>query len=232
MGINTYNKRVTLRLMRFIDIKVLIWKDIQREFRSFHQLGAVIAFLSGTSYLVYFFSGKETFEEWNLLFWIVYLFVSFFTGYRVFEEELVKYRVLTYQLYHPNVIYLARNIYLFLLLVLLGILLFLIFNLLMPISVGYLFDWFLLLITFNIGNSIILSFNSFLSSQSVNQTLMFSVLVLPLTFPLFGAGFLTSLLLLQGGHILDSGSQLKIMVGINLFSIALVSILLPYIWKN
>jgi len=218
--------------MVFGDIRILIWKDIQREFRSFYQLGAVIAFLSGTSYLVYFFSGKESLEEWNLLFWIVYLFVSFFTGYRVFEEELGKYRVLTYQFYHPNVIYIARNIYLFFLLVVLGILLFLIFNLLMPIYVGHWIDWFLLLITFNLGNSIILSFNSFLSSQTANQTLMFAVLVLPLTFPLFGAGFLTSLLLLQGGQIFDAASQLKILMGINLFSIALVSILLPYIWKN
>lgn len=102
----------------------------------------------------------------------------------------------------------------------------------MPLPEFRLLPWLLLILLFNIGCSVIFCFNSLLSGQGVNQTLIFTVMVLPLTFPLFGAGYITSLVLLKGGELLDPGSQIKIILGINLFSIAMVQMLLPYIWKN
>ncbi len=213
-------------------IILLLRKDFLREFRSFQQLGAVFAFLTGAAYLVYFFSRKDGPEEWNLLYWIVLLFVSFFSGYRVFEEDLGRYKALSHQLYDPFLLYLVKNIFLFILLNCLALLLFFIFLILMPPGEINYIGWVALLLVFNAAVSIIFSFNSILSSQSSNQSLLFTVLVLPLVFPLFGAGYLTGLSILSGGEIFGEASQIRIIFGITLFAIALVFIILPLIWKN
>jgi len=213
-------------------IVILLKKDFLKEFRSFHQLGAVLAFLTGAAYLVYFFSRKDGPEEWNLLYWIVFLFVSFFTGYRVFEEDLGRYKALSHQLYDPFLIYLVKNLFLFILLNVLSFLLFFVFLILMPPGNVNYFDWLGLMLLFNAAVSVIFSFNSILSSQVSNQTLLFTVLVLPLVFPLFGAGYLTGLAILNGTGVFGDASQFRIIFGITLFAIALVFLILPFIWKN
>ncbi|HQX43083.1 MAG: heme exporter protein CcmB [Saprospiraceae bacterium] len=210
----------------------LVRKELVYEWRSLYQIGGVLAFLFGVSYLIYFFSGGANPELWNLLYWLVFMFLCFFTGSRVFEEDTQRFKIISYQLLHPFKLFAAKSVYLFVLLNVLGVLLWSVLSLLIPLSENALSNWLILLIFFNTGMSLILTFSSFLASQGQGKTLLLTVLVLPLSFPLMGTAFETGLKILNGYGFDIYFSGLRIIIGINLFVLAMIIFLVPLTWKN
>ena len=210
----------------------LVWKELVYEWRSLYQLGGVIAFLFGVSYLIYFFSGGGSPELWNLLYWLVFMFLCFFTGSRVFEDDTQRFKIISYQLLHPFKLFAAKSAYLFILLNVLGILLWGVLSILIPLVKSELRGWMILLLFFNTGMALILTFSSFLASQGQGKTLLLTVLVLPLSFPLLGTAYETGLKILNGYEFESFFSGLRIIVGINLFVLAMIVLLVPLTWKN
>lgn len=213
-------------------IAEIIRREVLKEFRSFHQIGSVLVFLLGCSYLVYFFASHASLELWNLMFWMIHLFTGFYAGYRVFEDDLGRYRVLTNQLFDYGSLFVARTIFLFTFLSLVSLLQFVLFNILVPIPDIRIFDWVALVALVNFGLSLVFCFNSFLSSQGNQRTLLFAVLALPLSFPIFGSAYLSGIQVLQSQINFWDIAPIRIIFSINLFALALVYILMPLIWRN
>ena len=177
----------------------LIRKDLLFEWRSLYQISGLLAFLLGVAYLIYFFVGSPILETWNLLFWLVLLFLSFFIGSRLFEEDAIRYKSYLHQMVSPVQLFLAKVIFSFFLLTVLSVLLF---------------------------------SGAFLAALGQNRTILLTILTLPLSFPSFGLSYSIGLRFLEGNSIKDCISNFQPMLAIDLISLALVIILLPYTWKN
>ncbi len=211
---------------------VFIRKEFINEWRSLYQLGGLMSFLLGVCFLIYFFSGGAQPRLWNLMFWIVYLFLSFFTAARIYEEDNTKYRIYIYQLADPILLFASKAIYLTLLLTALGLLLNLVLNILIPMNNAFNLLWILLLVLVSLGFAILTCFTSFISSHGQSKQVLMVVITLPLCFPLMGMAFsfADSLLLAENSRVLlDKAYPI---VAIDLLAIALVVILLPLSWKN
>ncbi len=222
-----------LTLRQYMKILIaLIRKDVLFEWRSLYQISGLMAFLLGVAYLIYFFVGSPILETWNLLFWLVLLFLSFFIGSRLFEEDAIRYKSYLHQMVSPVQLFLAKVIFSFFLLTVLSVLLFSIFLILIPVTIHSWFNWMVLFIILNFGLAVIMTFGAFLAALGQNRTILLTILTLPLSFPSFGLSYSIGLKFLDGNSIKDCISNFQPMLAIDLISLALVIILLPYTWKN
>ncbi len=213
-------------------IKLLLRKELIFEWRSLFQLGGLFSFLIGVSYLVYFFSGELSTRFWNLMYWIIFLFLSFFAASRCYEEDNNRYRIYTYQLSSALELFVAKVIYLCSVLFLFGFLLNLIFNLLIPHAHSFSLYWFVVLAIVSLGIALLTAFTSFIASHGQVKQILMVIISLPLCFPLIGMGFSLSLEILIGNPISEWSSRFYPLIAIDLLALALVTFLLPLTWKN
>lgn len=215
-----------------MEIFHLLHKEVISEWRNPFQIGGLISFLAGVSFLVYFFSGNIEPKVWNLLYWLVFLFLSFFSAARVYEEDNIKYRIYNHTLYSPMQLFMAKWIYLALTLVILGMLLLIVYNILLPVDHGLDLSWMLLLVLVSLGFACLTSFTSFIASHGNSRQMLMVVITLPLCFPLLGTAFACSAAILAGTALDVVISKAYPIIAIDLFAFAFVLILLPLSWKN
>ncbi|MBP8725552.1 MAG: hypothetical protein KBF37_10500 [Saprospiraceae bacterium] len=208
----------------------LIRKEILAEWRNPSQLGGLLSFLAGVCFLCYFFSGDVHPAQWNLLFWIVYLFLSFFASARMYEEDNIRYRFYTSQLVRPLLLFAAKLGYLWGLLLLLSWVLLNLFSALLPVPGTGGPGWLLLLVLVSAGFACLGCFTSLLSSYGQSRQMLVIVISLPLCFPLLGSAYAASLELLTGGEAWLA--KLIPVLAIDLLTLAMATILLPLSWKG
>ncbi|MBK8955490.1 MAG: ABC transporter permease [Saprospiraceae bacterium] len=210
----------------------LIKKEALAEWRNPYQIGGLMSFLAGVSFLVYFFSGRTDPKVWNLLYWLVFLFLCFFSAARVYEEDNLKYRIYNHQLYQPMQLFLAKMVYLGFLLFALGMVLLFVYNILLPIPGGADWKWLPLLVLVSFGFACLTCFTSFIASHGQSRQMLMVVITLPLCFPLMGTAFACSAGILSGQELQMVLSKLYPVIAIDLFAFAFVLFLLPLTWKN
>jgi ABC-type transport system involved in cytochrome c biogenesis permease component len=215
-----------------MNLILLFRKELLFEWRSMFQLGGLFSFLIGVSYLVYFFSGELSSRLWNLMYWIIYLFLAFFTASRCYEEDNGRYKIFSYQLSSALDLFMAKVSYLFIILFLFGFLLNAVFNVLIPHVYSFTLSWFLIVAIVSFGFALLTAFTSFIASHGQVKQIVMVIISLPLCFPLLGMGFSLSLEVLAGNPISDLYSRFYPLVAIDLLALALVTFLLPLTWKN
>jgi ABC-type transport system involved in cytochrome c biogenesis permease component len=213
-------------------IRLLLRKELLFEWRSLFQLGGLISFLIGVSYLVYFFAGELSARVWNLMYWIIFLFLTFFAASRSYEEDNTRYRILTYQLSSPVQLFIAKAIYLLGILFMFGVILMLIFNAWIPRAHSFSLSWFFILAIVCLGFSLLTAFTSFIASHGQVKQILMVIISLPLCFPLIGMAFSLSLDVLNGESAGSIITKFYPLLAIDLIALALVTFLLPLSWKN
>ncbi|NOT38785.1 MAG: hypothetical protein HOP11_15535 [Saprospiraceae bacterium] len=210
-----------------------ISRDFKNEWRNLYQLGGLFSFLIGVCYLIYFFGDKnQSLSEWNLKYWLVYLFLSFFVGSRIYEEDQGRFRIFLHQLVHPGQLLLSKIIFVFFLLTVMNMLILFFFQLFNPEIQVQFFNWLSICMLINVGMATLISFSSLLNSNIRNNTILLTVIILPISFPLIGMAYSTSHSVLEGVSILSVGSKLRLILGIDLITIAIVFFLYPHIARN
>jgi len=210
----------------------LLHKELIFEWRSLFQLGGLIGFLLGVSYLVYFFAGDLSFRVWNLMYWIIFLFLIFFSASRTFEEDNSRYKIYTYQLSSPLQLFLSKVSYLFVIIFLFGFILNLVFHAWIPKANTFSISWFLIMAIVSLGFSVLTAFTSFIASHGQVKQILMVIISLPLCFPLLGMGYSLSLDVLNGEPLNEITSKFYPLIAIDLLAVALVIFILPLSWKN
>lgn len=224
--------RSQITFVSMFHLLALLSKEFRNEWRNFYQLGGLLAFLAGECYLIYFFTGKPELRQWNLLYWLTYLFLSFFIGSRVYDEDQTRYRVIVHQLVHPINLFLSKVIYVFFLLTTVNVLIWVMFALFIPSVHVALGQWLMMSVLLNLGMSVLIAFSSLLNAYAKNNTLFLTVLILPLSFPLLGMTFQTANSLLEGQQLFGELSKIRLIVGTDLMIIALAFFVIPQIVRS
>lgn len=113
-------------------LKALLSKEILCEWRSFHQFAGLLSFMLAVAYLVYFFGGEVNPKFWNLMYWIIYLFLVFFSATKSFEEDNNRFKIFTNQLVSIKWVFISKALYQLIQCVIFGLVLYLIMNMLIP----------------------------------------------------------------------------------------------------
>lgn len=213
-------------------LKALLSKELVCEWRSFHQFAGLLSFLLAVAYLVYFFGGDVNPKFWNLMYWIIYLFLVFFSASRSFEEDNNRFKIYTNQLTAIKWVFISKAMYQLLQCVVFGLVLYLIMNLLIPLKHHEILPWLLILVLMSLGMSVLNTFTAFIASNGQTRQVLMVVISLPLCFPLIGMSYSLSIDILNGQSIFENISKFYPLLAIDLLAIALVSFLLPLTWKS
>ncbi len=213
-------------------IFILVKKDLTSELRNAHSISSVILYVFATVYIIYSSFINIQANNWNVLFWIVFLFVSVNALTKSFDQENSNKGLYYYQLAHPVYIFGAEVIYNIILLMILGTLTFIVFAFIAgnPVRDFPLFALTLLLAS--IGFSSIFTFISALGAKSGNSHMLTAILGFPCVIPV-----LLELLKLSANSLAlinDTAytTDILILVSIDVILLALSFVLFPFVWRE
>jgi heme exporter protein B len=170
--------------------------------------------------------------SWNVLYWIIILFLSSNTVLKTFSLERSRTGIYYYTLLDPFKVIISKIIYNFLLLFLLGLVVYLLFIYFTFDAVQHrgVFLGDLALVSF--GLSIVFSFSSAIANGESNSGVLISILGLPLVLPILLMGIKISTVALG----ITSDSQINmdfiLLAAIDVLLAGIVIILFPILWKS
>ena len=218
--------------MKFSNISALVKKDFLIEWKEKYVLGAILLFVVVSSYIIYKSFQQVTPMSWNVLFWIIFLFAALNALIRSFSAESSKQFLYIYQLVKPGEIIIAKVIYNVIILFLVSIALMAAMSLFTIHPIEDYFLFFTAVTLGSIGVSVCFTFVASVLGQQANQSVLMSVLSLPLIIPIL-------LLLLKVtanalGFINDTNvnSDLFLLAGIDAILFGVAVIIYPFLWRS
>jgi heme exporter protein B len=217
--------------MKWKNIYSLLRKDFLIEWKEKYALGAIILFVVLCSYIIYKSFQQVTPMSWNVLFWIIFLFAGINALVRSFSGELSRQYLYIYQLVKPGEIIVAKIIYNTIMLCAVSLALLVAMNVLtiQPIQDYKLF----LLAVFlgGLGVSICFTFVAAVLGQQANQSVLMSVLSLPLIIPILLLLIKVTASALSIIEDTSINSDLLLLAGIDLVLFGIAVIIYPFLWK-
>ena len=214
------------------EIFLLIRKDLVLELRNSYAIGGTLLYIFSTIFIVYFSFVEVNAAAWNTLFWIIGLFVSVNAVGKSFVQENSRVQLYYYTLVSPLSVIVAKILYNILLLLLLMLLAWAAFGFITTSPVKDYGQFFLALLLGSVGFSITFTFISAISGKASNNATLMAILSFPLILPI-----LTTLLKLSANAsrlLQDTGiaRDIWILVGIDLFLLAIALVLFPFLWRD
>ena len=222
-----------IKLMVFKEIINLMNKEFLLEWRQKHALGGIILYLVSTIFICYLsFAGIMAVATWNALFWIIIAFASLNLVLKSFNDETSGRKLYLYTLVSPSAIIFSKILINSIVMTVLGVLGFLLFNLFMGNIAGTNAAYWFVLLTGVVGFSSVLTMISAIASQAKNNFTLMAILGFPLLLPLLLLLIRASLAAIQGAGILAILNDLLVILLLVMISLTLSSILFPYLWKE
>lgn len=210
----------------------IIKKEFLLDFRQIHLVFALFLYVLTNSYIAYKTFNVLPKVTWGAIFLIIFLFVGLNTVLKSFGNRYGHRQLHYYSYYSPVDLYLAKVVYNFFLLFILGLSLAVV---LLLFSSGGIQNWSLFMISLSMGSlgvSVVFSFISLLSIKSNSNSTVFSVLALPLVLP--NLLLMLKINAVALGLIVDTGvyKDIMLLLAIILVFFSLSILLFPSLWKS
>lgn len=214
------------------EIWALFKKDVLLELRQGYTLGGVLLYVLSTVFIVYIASIRIPIAFWNILFWIIVLFASVNAIAKSFVQEGQSRRMYYYTLASPTAVILSKVLYNVLLLSVLSLLSYWTFSVVASNPVKNQGQFLLILLLGSTGFSIAFTFIAAIASGTKNNATLMAILSFPIIIPI-----LLTLIKLSAnalGLITDTsvGSDMMILIAIDLMLLGLTLVLFPNVWKD
>ncbi len=214
------------------EIWALFKKDLLLELRQGYTLGGVLLYVFSTVFIVYIASIRIPIAFWNVLFWIIVLFASVNAIAKSFVQEGQGRRMYYYTLASPIAVIVSKVIYNVFLLTVLTLLSYWTFSVVAGNPVKNQWQFLFILFLGSTGFSIAFTFVSAIVSGTKNNATLMAILSFPIIIPI-----LLTLIKLSAnalGLITDTsiGTDMLILVAIDMMLLGLTLILFPNVWKD
>ena len=217
----------------FKEIKNLVLKDIQLNWRERNALFSMLLYILSTSYIAYLsFEGNINNRAWIALFWIIVLFATMNACLQSFKRELNYQALFFYTIVQPRAIIIAKILYNSGLLIFLNLFSYLMYSTFLgnPISANLSFSLCIVLGSFSLAS--ILALVAAIASKTNNSSGLMAVLSMPLLFPLLINLIKTSQICLIENEFYLVSNQLLFLFLLNIATILLSYLLFPYLWRD
>ncbi len=215
-----------------------IKKDWLSEWKVKYSLGGLILYLTASIFIVFLiyqkFSSTQSIRPslWNMLYWIIILFVAMNAVVRSFIQEQEGRKWYYFQLIDPVLLLISKVIYNALVLFISCLLAYGLMSLLVAHPIQRVGSFLITLLVGSISLSICLTFVSSISSQAGQNSTLIAILGFPLILPIIAL-----LINLTAYCIsLDTGqsfsSDISLLLAIDLLLLGLSLWLFPFLWKE
>lgn len=213
-------------------IASIIKKEFLLDFRQIHLVFALFLYVLTNSFIAYKTFNALPKVTWGAIFLIIFLYVGLNTILKSFGNRYNHRQLHYYSYYAPVDLYLAKVIYNFVLLFILGSTLTVVLLLFAKEGIQ---NWSLFLTSLamcSFGVSVVFSFVSLLSIKSNSNSTVFSVLAMPLVLP--NLLLMLKINAVALGSIVDTGvgKDIMLLLAIILVFFSLSIIMFPSLWKS
>ncbi len=220
----------------YSQIKALIAKEIQLEWRNRFALNGILLYVAGAVYVCYLsFNVKRGVVNpitWNALFWIIILFCAINAVSKSFSSEREGRNLYYYTLASPQAIIISKTIYNTILLLFLGLLAISFYSLVMgnPVQDFGLFIGCILLCSLSFAA--VLTLISAIASKTQSSGTLMAILSFPTLLPLLLLVIKISKNAMEGLELASSYKDLTMLSAITIIIFAASFILYPYVHKS
>ncbi len=218
--------------MSISHIVEIILKEGRIEFRRKSTLLGIALFSIILVYLLYKTLNNIERLQWDVLLWITVLFSGINAISKSFTQENKASKIYYYTLLNPQEVIIAKVIYNFIFLFVLFMIILFGFSVFVENAIKDYFLFFKGAFLGIFGLSVIFTFISSISSHGGNNSMMMSIMSLPLTIPivlLLIKITAVALRLIQDSSV---GEDLLLLLGIDLLLCGAVFILFDELWKD
>ncbi len=214
-----------------------IWTVLKKEFiLDFRQkagIGGVFVYLIAILYTTSFlFKQKFTPLSWAGLYWIIMLFTALIVSYRSFAKEEADGGFFNYLIYKPVYFILGKMIYAAILIIIIGMITFVLFNIFNGDMSGNIFIFLLNVILTCIGLASILSLMGSIASKSGSNFVLMSILSFPLLLPLLLISVKISVNAINQLPISMNYKYIFSLLALDTIVVLLAVIFFPQVWKE
>jgi len=218
--------------MKWLVFKTLLHKEFLLEFRQRYAISGIVLYVFSMVFVVYIASVRVQPPVWNILFWLIMLFVSINAVVKSFVQESGSRQLYYYQVADPVVLLLTKIIYNTFLLLVISALAFGTYSLVAgnPVHDYPLFA--LVLVLGSLGFSIAFTFIAAIAARANNSATLMAILSFPVILPILLTLMRLSNIALR--VIQDTSYQRDIinLLAIDAILLTLTFVLFPYIWRD
>jgi heme exporter protein B len=218
------------------EIRLLVRKEIQLEWRQKYAMHGLLLYLASTVFVCYLsFKAKQQAIHpitWNTLFWIILLFIAINAIGKSFTQESAQRNLFYYTIASPEAIIFSKITYNTLVMVAISLIGIVFYSWVMGNPVGNFPLYLLSLVLGAIGFSATLSMVAGIAAQGENTATLMAVLSFPIILPLLLMLLKVSKSAMDGLSIQENWDEIAILTSIDLIVIVLSGILFPYIWRH
>jgi heme exporter protein B len=218
------------------EIRFLVRKEIQLEWRQKYAMHGLILYLASTIFVCYLsFKAKQQAIHpitWNTLFWIIQLFIAINAIGKSFTQESAQRNIFYYTVASPEAVIFSKITYNSLVMIGISLIGISFYSLVMGNPVGNFPLYLLSLVLGAIGFSATLSMVAGIAAQGENTATLMAVLSFPIILPLLLMLLKLSKSAMDGISIQENWDEIAILASIDIIVIVLSGILFPYIWRH
>jgi heme exporter protein B len=222
--------------MNINEIWTLIKKEILIEWRMKYAISGMILYLVSSVFLGYitFNLGKVPINvpTWNVLFWIIMLFVATNSIAKSFIQESKERQLYYYTIANPQSIIISKILFNFLLMVFLVLIGFAIYIVLLGNPVNDLGLFTANLILGALGFSASFTMISSIASKASNSGTLMAILGFPIIIPMLLLIIKISRTAIEGLNRTTVYDEMTTLLAIIIISITTSIILFPYLWRS
>lgn len=215
-------------------VKQLIKKEVQLEWRSKYALNGVLLYVVSTVFVCFmsFITVPEKLT-WNALFWIIMLFASINAVAKSFLQESKGRQIYLYTLVSPEALILAKTVYNTVLMIVLTLIALLVYSLVFdpPVEMDVLM-YVVAILLGSLSFSSIFTMISAIASKAGNGGMLMAILSFPIIIPVLIVLIKLAKNAIDGLDRSVSLDEIGLLVVINVMVVATSLILFPYLWKD
>lgn len=214
------------------EVKYLVRKEIQLEWRSKYAFNSVLLYVVSTIFVCFLSFISVDKLTWNALFWIIMLFASINAVAKSFLQESSGNQLYIYTLVSPQALIISKSIYNALLMMILTLIAFLFYSLIFtPPQQTDLWMFGLAAVLGSISFSLIFTMISAITSKAGNGMMM-AILSFPVIMPVLILLIKFAKNAIDGFDLWVSLKDAGILLLINIMIMLVSLILFPYLWRE
>lgn len=218
------------------EIKTLIIKDLQLEWRLKYAINGMLLYVVSTIYICYLSFRMKSSEinaiTWNTLFWIIILFTAITAIAKSFVQEREGRLLYLYSLVSAESIIISKIIYNTILLLVLSLIGFGFYSIIMGNPVADNSMYFFAIVLGAVGFSSTLTLVAGIAAKSENSAMLMAILSFPIVIPLILIILKITKNALDGLDRSTSYDEILLLGSIDAIVMVLSVILFPYLWRS
>ncbi|MBK8330284.1 MAG: heme exporter protein CcmB [Bacteroidetes bacterium] len=167
----------------FQKIILLLKKDFLLEWRQKYSIYGLILYITSAVFAIKMLQDRPEGETWNVLFWIILLFVSINAVAKSFLQESKNRNLYYYTVHHPRDIIISKLIYNVVMMLMMSFIGLFLFVLLLGDPIVYFQQFLLMVITGGISLSLLFTTLAAIAGKAGGNSALIAILGFPVVIP-------------------------------------------------